>query len=30
LNQQELSRLQSAPMSPPPPAYYPYPPPPRY
>ena len=30
LNQQELNRLQAAPINPPPPPYYPYPPPPRY
>jgi hypothetical protein len=30
LNQQELNRLQLAPINPPPPPYYPYPPPPRY
>ena len=30
LNQQELNRLQAAPINPSPPLYYPYPPPPRY
>jgi hypothetical protein len=30
LNQQQLNRLQAAPINPPPPLYYPYPPPPRY
>jgi hypothetical protein len=30
LNQQELNRLQAAPINPAPPPYYPYPPPPRY
>jgi hypothetical protein len=30
LNQQELNRLQVAPVNPPPPPFYPYPPPPRY
>ena len=30
LNQQELNRLQAAPINPPPLPYYPYPPPPRY